>query len=55
VRRLAVVRDERFQGTITVDDLLVDLAGDLSDLARPITAEVMFAHHDAAVPAETSG
>lgn len=53
VRRLAVVRGERFVGMITVDDLLVDLAADLSDLARPVTAEVLFAHHDPPVPATT--
>ena len=51
VRRLAVVRDEQFVGMITVDDLLVNLAADLSDLARPVTAEVVFAHHDSPVPA----
>ncbi len=51
VRRLAVVRDGRFVGMITVDDLLVDLAADLVDLARPVTAEVLFGHHDAPVPA----
>lgn len=51
VRRLAVVRDGRFVGVITVDDLLIDLAADLVDLARPVTAEVLFGHHDAPVPA----
>ena len=51
VRRLAVVRDGRFQGMVTVDDLLVDLAADLADLARPVAAEVLFAHHDSPVPA----
>jgi signal-transduction protein with cAMP-binding, CBS, and nucleotidyltransferase domain len=50
VRRLAVVRRGVFLGTVTVDDLLVCLAADLSDLARPVTAELLFAHHDAAVP-----
>ncbi|MGO8861605.1 MAG: CBS domain-containing protein [Acidimicrobiales bacterium] len=50
LRRLAVVRDGQFQGMITVDDLLVDLAGDLADLARPVEAEIIFGHHDAAVP-----
>ena len=53
VRRLAVVRDDRFVGMTTVDDLLVDLAADLSDLARPVTAEVLFAHRDSPVPART--
>jgi CBS domain-containing protein len=51
LRRLAVVRAGQFVGMITVDDLLVDLAGDLADLARPVTAEVLFAHRDSAVPA----
>ena len=51
VRRLAVVRGEQFVGMITVDDLLIDLADDLSDLARPIAAEVMSPQHDSPVPA----
>jgi len=50
VRRLAVVRGEQFVGMITIDDLLMDLAGDLSDLSRPVTAEVVFGHHDSRVP-----
>jgi len=53
VRRLAVVRDAQFVGMITLDDLLIDLAADLGDLARPVTAEVLFAHHDSPVPATT--
>ena len=53
VRRLAVVRDAQFVGMITLDDLLIDLAADLSDLARPVTAEILFAHHDSPVPATT--
>jgi len=40
VRRLAVVDFDDFVGMVTVDDLLVDLAADLFDLARPIAAEV---------------
>jgi signal-transduction protein with cAMP-binding, CBS, and nucleotidyltransferase domain len=51
VRRLAVVRGERFVGMIGIDDLLVSLAGDLTDLARPVTAEILFAHRDSPVPA----
>jgi CBS domain-containing protein len=50
IRRLAVVRDDQFVGMITVDDLLIDLAHDLSDLSRPVTAEVVFGHHDSPVP-----
>jgi CBS domain-containing protein len=51
VRRLAVVREGSFVGMISADDLLIDLAADLADLARPITAEVLFGHHDPGVPA----
>ena len=51
VRRLAVVRGEEFLGTVTIDDLLINLAADLGDLVRPVTAEVLFGHHDSPVPA----
>jgi CBS domain-containing protein len=50
LRRLAVVRDGDFAGVITVDDLLIDLAGDLADLARPVTAEVLLGQRDAPLP-----
>lgn len=51
VRRLAVVSGGKFVGMLTVDDLLIGLATDLADLARPVTAEVLFAHHDSPLPA----
>ena len=51
LRRLAVERDGRFVGMITVDDLLVDVAADLADLARPVTGEIVFGHRDAPTPA----
>jgi len=51
LRRLPLVRDGRFVGMITVDDLLIHLAADLSDLARPITGEVLFAQRDSSPPA----
>lgn len=54
IRRLAVLRGGRFAGVVAVDDLLVDLAADLASLARPITAEVVFGHHDSPVPAMQS-
>jgi signal-transduction protein with cAMP-binding, CBS, and nucleotidyltransferase domain len=53
VRRLAVVRGDTFLGTIAVDDLLVYLSADLADLVRPVTAELLFAHRDPPVPANT--
>jgi CBS domain-containing protein len=54
VRRLALVRAGQFVGMITIDDLLIDLAGDLSDLARPVTAEVIFGHRDHPSPVTIS-
>jgi CBS domain-containing protein len=51
-RRLAVVRDDQFVGMLTVDDVLLELASDLSDLTRPIENEVVHAQRDAAVPAK---
>jgi signal-transduction protein with cAMP-binding, CBS, and nucleotidyltransferase domain len=51
LRRLAVVEDGQFVGMVAIDDLLMNLASDLSDLARPVTAEVLFGHHDSPVPA----
>ena len=53
VRRLAVMRGEQFVGVLAIDDLLVYLAADLADLARPITAEILFSHRDSPVPATT--
>jgi signal-transduction protein with cAMP-binding, CBS, and nucleotidyltransferase domain len=52
VRRLVVV-DGRggFAGMVSIDDLLIDLSSDLHDLVQPVTAEVLFGHHDSPVPA----
>ena len=54
VRRLALVRAGQFVGMISIDDLLMDLAADFSDLARPVTAEVIFGHHDNPLPTTTA-
>jgi len=40
VRRLAVVRNEKFVGMITVDDLLIDVIALLPDLLRPVRSEI---------------
>jgi hypothetical protein len=50
MRRLAVLQDGQFVGMIAVDDLLIDLASDLADLARPVTAEVLWGHRDSPLP-----
>ena len=54
IRRLAVVSEGKFLGIVATDDLLMHLAADLTDVARPITAELLFSHRDASVPAVTS-
>lgn len=52
VRRLAIVDGTgRFTGMVAIDDLLINLAADLSDLVRPVTAETIIGHRDAPVPA----
>jgi signal-transduction protein with cAMP-binding, CBS, and nucleotidyltransferase domain len=51
VRRLIVERAGSFVGVLALDDLLVHLAGDLADLARPVAAELLAPHRDAPLPA----
>jgi CBS domain-containing protein len=51
IRRIPVVRGREFVGMITVDDVLIGLAADLTDLAKPVAAEAHFAQHDSPVPA----
>ena len=53
LRRLAVVRGTSFVGVLTVDDLFVAGVEQLASLTRPITAEILFAHRDAALPVTT--
>lgn len=50
LRRLPVERDGHFVGMISIDDLLVCVSRQLTDLARPVTAEILFAQRDAPVP-----
>jgi CBS domain-containing protein len=51
LRRLPLVDGERVVGMLTMDDLVVDLTGDLARLARPITAQVLFGHREPSTPA----
>jgi CBS domain-containing protein len=53
-RRLPLVSNERVVGMLAVDDLLIDLISDLGDIARPITGEVIFGHHDTQLPARAA-
>ncbi len=50
IRRLVVMSGTEFVGVISIDDLLMNIAADLSHVVRPITAEVLFSQHDASVP-----
>ena len=57
-RRLAVVRDARFLGIITLEDLLVELATDESPVFQPVGRQVPAARHDrrrSTAPAEPCG
>lgn len=52
VRRLPVVEGDRLVGMVSLDDLMINLAGELADLARPVTGEMLFPHREVpAVPA----
>lgn len=55
LRRLFVVRHGEVQGVIAIDDLLVLVGSQLSDLCNPITGELLFAHRDSPVPATVGG
>ena len=50
VRRVPVVAGDHVIGMLTVDDLIVDIAGVLSDVARPVTGQVLFGHPEPGVP-----
>ena len=39
-RRLPLLEGERVVGVLTVDDLLVDLVGDIATVVRPITGQL---------------
>lgn len=51
VRRVAVTQQGQFVGMVTVDDLLIHVAGDLARLARPVRAEINHPHRDSPVVA----
>lgn len=51
VRRLVVTERGHFAGVLAIDDLLINIAADLSDLVRPVTAEAIIGHRDSPVPA----
>ncbi|HEX4821730.1 MAG TPA: CBS domain-containing protein [Acidimicrobiales bacterium] len=50
IRRLPVVDGDRVCGMVTIDDLVVDLAQDLAEATRPLTAQVLFGHAQPTLP-----
>jgi signal-transduction protein with cAMP-binding, CBS, and nucleotidyltransferase domain len=50
IRRLPLVDHDRMVGMLTVDDLLVDLASDLGNVVRGLTAQVLFGHPEPGQP-----
>lgn len=44
VRRAAVVDHDRVVGVVSLDDVLVSIAGDLSIVANVLSAQIMFPH-----------
>jgi len=55
IRRLPVVDGDRVCGMITLDDLIVDVAQDLAEAIRPMTAQVLFGHAEPIPPVRVSG
>jgi CBS domain-containing protein len=49
-RRLPVVAGHLVVGMVTVDDLLVDLVGDLTNVTKGLTAQVLFGHPEPQPP-----
>lgn len=52
VRRLAVIDAGRFVGVISLDDLLVDAAQQLTALTAPLATEIAAPHRDSPLPAQ---
>jgi CBS domain-containing protein len=50
-RRVPVVDGHRVVGMITLDDLLVRLAGDLHEATKGVTAQLLFGHPEPQPPA----
>jgi CBS domain-containing protein len=54
-RRIPVVSHGELVGMLTVDDLLVDVACDLGNLVRGVTAQVLFGHPEPQAPVRPAG
>jgi len=50
MRTLDAVRALPTDARVSIDERLVDVAANLVDLARPVTAEIFLAHHATGLP-----
>lgn len=50
VRRMPVVRGDRVIGLVSLDDLIVALSGAFADVARGMTAQLLFPHANDPAP-----
>jgi signal-transduction protein with cAMP-binding, CBS, and nucleotidyltransferase domain len=50
-RRVPVVDNDRMIGMVSLDDLVVRLAGDLYELTKGVTAQLLFGHAEPQLPA----
>ncbi len=56
VRRLPVLNGHHIAGMLTTDDMLVAYAGEIAEITRGVTAQLMFPHAmDEAEPPATIG
>jgi signal-transduction protein with cAMP-binding, CBS, and nucleotidyltransferase domain len=53
IRRLPVIDEGRMVGMLTVDDLMIHMINDLSDLVAPVTGQVVFGHPEVVTPVLT--
>jgi CBS domain-containing protein len=51
IRRVAVVDRDHVIGMVTVDDLVVRLAGDLYEITKGVTAQLVYGHPESQPPA----
>lgn len=50
IRRLPVTDNGTLVGVIAIDDLLIDVTAELSDLVRAVTGQVLFGHPEPGLP-----
>jgi signal-transduction protein with cAMP-binding, CBS, and nucleotidyltransferase domain len=51
IRRVPVIEGEHVVGMVTLDDVIVRLAGDLYELTKGVTAQLLYGHREPQPPA----